>query len=115
MIRDVIGLIHSLRLPLSDEKAYQAGLGKALEEAGIGHVREHRLAPGEILDFLLDDGTAIEVKLRGSARRIYAQCERYCGYPEVKGLLLATNRAMGFPSEIQGKPTWYASLGRGWL
>ena len=115
MVQDVIRLIHALRLPLGDEAAYQAGLGRALEGAGIGHVREHRLGPGDRVDFMLDDGTAVEVKLRGQARRIYAQCERYCGYPEVRGLLLATNRAMGLPPEIAGKPVWYASLGRGWL
>jgi hypothetical protein len=114
-VHDVIRLIHSLRLPLSDETAYQVALSKVLDAAGIGHVREHRLGPKHRVDFLLDWGTVIEVKLRGSAMRIHDQCKDYCGFPQVKGLILATNRAMGMPPEIEGKPIWYASLGRGWL
>jgi hypothetical protein len=115
MVQDVIRLIHSLRMPLSDETAYQSALSEILTKAGIEHTREHRLGPKERPDFFLPDGTVIEVKLKGSARRIYDQCARYCGYAEVKGLLLATNRAMGMPAEILGKPIWYASLGRAWL
>ena len=80
----------------------------------IEHEREVRLAPGDIVDFMIG-GVAIEVKIGGRKRSIYDQCERYCEHERVEALVLATSVAMGFPPEIKGKPCYVASLGRGWL
>lgn len=60
-------------------------------------------------------GIAVEVKINGSRRDIYRQCERYCVHPEVVGLVLATVRAGALPATIAGKPALVVSLGRAWL
>ena len=112
---EVARIIRSTPLVLGGEKSVQEQLSRVLDEAGIRHKREVELAPGDIVDFMVEGGTAIEVKIKASKRDIYRQCKRYCGHPQVVALVLATATAMGFPPEIDGKPCWVASLGRGWL
>jgi hypothetical protein len=67
------------------------------------------------IDFMFPDGLGIELKIQGSARSIYDQCLRYCKYEQVKSLLLVTSKSMGFPKEINGKPTFIFNLSKGWL
>jgi argininosuccinate synthase len=78
-------------------------------------LREHRLATGDIIDFFVD-GVAVEVKLkRNQPPSILFQLKRYARHESVTSLVLVTNRAMGLPREINGKPAYYVSLGRAWL
>lgn len=107
-------LLSKYRLPLSNEKALQSEIGELLTANGIKHEREVGLSDKDRIDFMVGS-VGMEVKLKGSAVEIYKQCKRYCGYPEVKELILITNRSMAFPNEINGKPTYSLSLGRRWL
>lgn len=100
---------------LGSEKAVQEELSRVLDAAGMRHKREVELSPGNVVDFMVEGGIAIEVKIKAPKRSIYRQCERYCEHPQVEALVLATATAMGFPQKIHGKPCWVASLGRGWL
>lgn len=77
-------------------------------------VREYRIAKDIIPDFF-QDGIAMEVKIKGSARSIYAQCKRYCAHERVRALILVTSRNMGFPAMINGKPCYYINLSEAWL
>jgi hypothetical protein len=83
--------------------------------------REFHLGPGDIVDFMVGDlvpigsGLAIEVKIKGQRREIFRQLERYCAYPNVREMVLATNVPMGLPDLICGKPVSIVHLGRGWL
>lgn len=113
-LNDVIKILSSTRFPLEKEKETQAAIEKKFTEAGIVFNREHKLDPINIPDFFID-GTAIEVKIKGSAKQIYRQCERYCKFDEVKNLILVTNRSMGFPKELNGKPCYFINLGKAWL
>ncbi len=110
----IVAFFHARRFPLTDEKILQARIAECLGKENIEHEREVRLAPGDIVDFMIG-GVAIEVKIGGRKRSIYDQCERYCEHERVEALVLATSVAMGFPPEIKGKPCYVASLGRGWL
>ncbi len=113
---DVCRLIEHSRLNLSHEKDTQADLAAILDGAGILYRREVRLSPGDIPDFLVGDGVAIEVKIKGAQKRsVYRQLCRYAEHDQVKAIVLATNLSMGLPPEINGKPTFYASLGKGWI
>jgi hypothetical protein len=82
--------------------------------------REHVLDKKNRPDFFIDE-YAVEVKIGGSyvgrqsAISIFKQCERYANFPEVKGVVLVSNRAMGFPEELCGKPAYFVSVGRSWL
>lgn len=107
-------LLSLYRLTLSREKTLQDEISKILTTNKIEHRREVRLSDKDCIDFLIGN-VGMEAKLQGAAMAIYKQCERYCGYPEVKELLLVTNRSIGLPKEINGKPTYLLSLGKGWL
>lgn len=111
----IVHLLTTHRLPLSDEKALQAAIATMLADACLAHQREVRLAPGDIVDFMVAAGIAIEVKIKGSRRAIFKQIARYAQHAEVREIVLATNVPMGLPEEINGKPVAIAALGRGWL
>lgn len=108
-------LLQSHRFPLNDEKRTQAGIETALENAGIAFQREVRLSPEDIVDFMVEGGIAIEVKIKGQARAIHRQLVRYAEHPQVEKILLATSVSMNLPADIGGKPARVASLSQGWL
>lgn len=116
IISAVLGAISTKRLPLSDEKSLQLEIAQCLQAAGLTFLKEHPLDEHNRPDFLFTSaGVAIEVKIKGSARDILSQCVRYASFDQVKAVLLITNRSMGFPKEINGKPAYYFKLGRAWL
>lgn len=111
----VIKMLSKKRFDLSNEKATQRDIEAALIEMGIAPGREYHLNDKDIPDFFLFDNTAVEVKIKGGARSIYKQCERYCQHDQVKYLLLLTNKAMGMPGQINNKPIYVINLGKAWL
>lgn len=113
-INHLINLLASKALPLSNEKELQAAIELLLSESIPEFEREYRLDGRNIVDFFCN-GTAIEVKIKGSASRIYKQLERYCEFDEVQDIILVTNKAMGLPDTINGKNCYYISLGTAWL
>lgn len=113
MLKKVLNILSS-RFTLDSEKETQAAITRKLVESGISFTREHRLDEDNIPDFFIQ-GIAIEVKIKGNAKKIYKQCERYCKFEEVKELVLVTNRSMGFPPSINGKPCYVINLGKAWL
>lgn len=112
---EFIAAVTSHRFDLSDEKVLQADIAGVLTKLGAQFKREVRLNSSDIVDFMLPDGLAVEVKIKAPKRTIYRQCKRYCAHDAVSGLILVTATAIGFPEEIEGKPCWVASLGRAWL
>lgn len=114
MVFKIIKTLSSYRFPLNKEKDTQASIETRFVENDIEYSREHRLDSENIPDFFID-GIAIEIKIKGNAKKIYKQCERYCKFEEVKQLILVTNRSMGFPKEINGKPCYFVNLGKAWL
>lgn len=114
ILSDLIKVISSSRFSVDNEKNTQAEIERKIIESGIPYKREHHLDAINIPDFFID-GIAVEVKIKGTAKTIYRQCERYCKFDEVEKLVLVTNRSMGFPKEINGKPCYVINLGRAWL
>jgi hypothetical protein len=108
-------LLKHARLPAVDEKRTQGAVEAVLTAGGIVFSREHRLSGADIVDFLTDDGVAIEVKLKAPKREIHRQCGRYCAHAEVMALIVVSGTAMGLPDIIDGKPVYMISVGRGWL
>lgn len=114
--RQLVVLIQRHRFDLSSEKRLQAQIEEVLTAAGIAFEREKHLSAQDIPDFVVSDGITIECKLRGARKMdIYRQLCRYAAHAEVTALILASNIAMGLPSDIQGKPLYAASTSRGWL
>lgn len=111
----VCKLLAHAQCDLSNEKRCQSDIASVLTVAGITFAREHRLADGDVIDFLVGD-IGIEVKLRRTSKRdIYRQLGRYALHPTIGALILVTNTSMGLPRAIHGKPTYYVSLGRAWV
>lgn len=90
----------------SDEEEFQVGLSKALRSAGVEFRREAILSKRDRIDFMLDGGIGIEVKIDGSISALTRQLFRYAELPEINGLLVAVslNRLANLPTEINGKP-----------
>jgi hypothetical protein len=114
LVSSVIQEISFCRFSLENEKDLQEEIYKRIMAIWPNAVREHALDRKNIVDIFLD-GIAIEIKIHASAMSIYRQCERYCEFESVKCLILATNRSMGFPKEINGKPCYLLKLGNAWL
>lgn len=107
-------VLKKVRVNLSTEKEAQASLEKALKEESIAFLREHRLSASDIPDFMV--GTiCIEMKIKGSAREIYRQLERYTQYESVSSIILMTNKGMNLPAMINNKPAYIIKLGTAWL
>jgi hypothetical protein len=114
---DIINILKNKRFLLHDEKALQREIAASLiASLSPGEVqREFILAPGSIIDFLVEPGIGIEVKIKGAKRQIYRQCIRYCEFEAIKSLILITNLSMGFPEQINGKDCFIIKLGPAWL
>lgn len=113
---DLARVIRARRCDLSDEKRTQADIAEALVAEGLSFRREARLAPGDVIDFLVQERFGVEIKLRGARKKdVYRQLQRYAGHDTIEGLLLVSNLSMGLPAEIEGKPVWFLSLGQAWL
>ena len=114
IIHKILSVLSSNRFPVNHEKDTQEYIDMAFKRKGLLIHREYKLDEKNIPDFFVD-GIAIEVKIKGNAKRIYKQCERYCAFPEVKALILVTNRSMGFPEQINGVNCYYLNIAKAWL
>ena len=119
LVTELKKILGTGRYDLQDEKVIQMQISDALTAPDINHVRELRLSPKDIIDFYLptcdENGIGIEIKLSGNAKIIYKQLERYCKYPQISEIILITNKTIGLPKAILGKPTHIIKLGRAWL
>lgn len=117
-------ILAASRFNLSNEKETQLQISQVLAANNIDHLREYRLSPRDIADFFLPNGpeekgargAVLEVKMN-SARpvEILRQLVRYAEHDRVESIFLITNKAMGLPTSIRGKPAYFISLGRAWL
>jgi hypothetical protein len=111
----IISVLKGRRFILSDEKQLQQAIADIFKAAKIPFARERRLDHKNITDFRFDCGFFAELKIKGSPKAIYKQCERYCEFPDVKSLLLITGKRMNLSKEIKGKPTFIFNLMLAWL
>lgn len=88
------------------EGQLQEGIAGALDAAGIAHQREVRLSGADRIDFLVDAGLGIEVKIAGQSAAAARQLGRYAQSGQVTELMLVTTRARhrDLPRVIGGKP-----------
>lgn len=115
-VAQLVIALSKLRCDLSDEKRAQAQIAELLTGLRVEHAREVRLAPGDIIDFMVGEDIGLDVKLRGARKRhVFGQLERYAGHTRIAALVLASNLSMGLPAEIGGKPAFFVSLGKAWL
>jgi len=104
--------LRQTRFRFTSEDDLQRGIAKLLEERSIPHQREYRLDAQSRLDFLVDGGLGIEVKIDGSASDLGYQVLRYLRHEVVKGVVVITSRSShrDLPREMEGKPVWVVYL-----
>lgn len=107
-------LLSGYRFDISHEASLQAQIEKVFQDSGVQYQREVRLSSRDRIDFLIA-GIGIEIKIKGQAKEIFRQCQRYCTHDQIKAIILVTGRAMGLPETIEGKPCYYHNLGQSWL
>ena len=103
----VCTLLGSFRFAAFDEATLQRLIADVLIVAGYKFEREKRLSRKDRLDFLLDDGVAVEIKIDGSLTGVMRQLSRYAEHERVLAIVLVTTRAtqaLRIPSEFSGKP-----------
>lgn len=111
----LLACLRSSRFPLGSEVKTQEAIENALTAAGIDHCREFRLSSEDRVDFFVN-GVAVEIKVRAdSARAIFRQVERYARHDIVTAIVLVSNKPMGLPTEINGKPAYFVNLARTWM
>ena len=111
----VCQLLNKHRLDTHNEKVLQAQIEKIFKGENIPYEREVRLSERSIIDFIIDKEIGIEVKIKGSAKDIFRQLERYLEFDDVKALVLVTSKAIRLPKSVKGKFTYVINLGMSWL
>lgn len=114
-VHRIIETLRPLRLSLGNEKRLQAEIEEAFAASGLTFEREVRLSPEDVIDFLMEDGVGVEVKIKGGKREIYHQMQRYSAHDRINSLILVSNVPMGLPPKIGGKPAYFHSLATAWL
>jgi hypothetical protein len=115
-VQSIVTMLASYRFPLSAEKATQAAIEDAFKAHQVEHRREYRLSAEDVVDFFIpEDAIAVEVKIKGSKRAIFAQVSRYAKHESVREIILVTNVPMGMPQVVQGKPIHVINLASAWL
>ena len=91
------GIIGRRKLSFDREIGFQEQIERALNAAGISHVREMPV-PGGKLDFFLPAcGTALELKTKGSGTAVCRQVMRYLEDPRVRGVIVVSTKPMDMP------------------
>ncbi|MHB8408403.1 MAG: hypothetical protein ACYDHY_09995 [Acidiferrobacterales bacterium] len=105
-LESLIALLAGYRYPVITERALQDGIEVVLREGQIPYAREAALNSSDRPDFLLPDGTAIEIKIKGSLAEALRQVHRYAGSPRVTALLVVgtPHWLPRLPERIGGKP-----------
>ncbi len=119
MIKTILQILKSHKFPLHNEAAAQASIEEVFKQElpkhNIKYIRHQKLDEKNIPDFMIEGSIAIEIKIKGVARAIYRQLQRYAGFKEVEQIILVTAKPMGLPKEINGKSIYVFNINKAWL
>lgn len=114
-VTKIFQLLKGARFIMSNEKSVQQDIEKLFLSNQQAFKREFIFDDENTIDFLMDDGIGIEVKIKGNKRAIYRQLERYAQMDKVTHLILVTSISTGLPAELNGKPVYIFNMSRAWL
>ncbi len=102
----VVALLARVKFSYRDEKELQEGIRRVLTMAGLSFEREAQLAGRDRIDFWLEPGLGLEVKVDGSLSLVTRQLHRYSEHPTVHALLLVTSCSnhRALPHAMSDKP-----------
>lgn len=93
LLPGLVWLLSEYRGPFTPEIEVQDAIEQILIEAEIPYTREADLDEVGRIDFLVQHGIGIEVKVDGSPASVAHQLWRYCKSPDVQALVLVTTKA----------------------
>lgn len=98
-------LCQTLQCRVARELPLQDAIETLLRENFLGVMREAKLSPGSIVDFLVNS-VGLEVKTDGAPTHVLRQIQRYAESDLVQAMVLVTTRAKHreMPNELRGKP-----------
>lgn len=101
----LVEYIEAHRLSARTEEQLGDSVEALLKFYGITYAREHRLNARDRLDFLIEGGIALELKIQGSGQALLRQLRRYADASEVTSIIVVTTRARlcAMPAELGGK------------
>lgn len=105
-LQDLIKLLAGYKFHFSTEAELQAAIEKVLVISEAQFTKEAVLSSKDRVDFLLDSGIGIEVKIGGSAMQLARQVRRYCESDKITGLLVVVTKSklLDLPKELNSKP-----------
>jgi len=112
VVESVVKAMHSVGFSFTSEDDLQRGIDQVLTDRGISHRREVVLSPGNRIDFMLEQGVGIEVKVGGAASDLTRQVYRYCREEQVRAVIVVSSRLrLGkLPPEMAGKPVRFLAV-----
>ncbi len=89
-----------------DERDLQDRLAIHLELHRLKYAREFILSDEDRVDFFVEGGIALEVKVKGATNEVLRQLQRYAQHQIVETLMLVTTKALlsDMPETLSGKP-----------
>lgn len=114
-IQAILNALSAIRIAAQPEEAeIHSAVVQALSAAGIAHIHEYRLAPGQRIDFICE-GIGIEVKKsRPAANQLKRQLTRYLENSELEAMIVVLQKPCALPNCICGKPVYMVALNRLW-
>ena len=110
---DLRALLLGSTFHFQNEADLQEGFAMLLTAHGVPFQREVRLSKKDRIDFLVDGGLGVELKVAMSAASVLRQLHRYAEHEEIAALLLVTRCASHCrlpPAAPNGKQIWVEYL-----
>lgn len=105
---DLISILSPLRFRYATEKDLQDGLEAVFREKAVPFQREVEISRRDRLDFLVDGGIVLEVKIKGSLPELVRQIARYARHEDIREILVigTPHWIPRVPAAIEGKPVY---------
>lgn len=112
---DLMATLRDARFLCFDEAELQLAVARLLGDAKIGYQREVRLSERDRVDFLVDGGIALELKVSTTGKNLLRQVLRYAEHDAVRKIVIGstTHHGLCLPAEANGKPVFTCHL-RNW-
>lgn len=113
----LVSIFERIRLnPVRYESGVIDAVRSALISNGVVFRYEALLKSGSRVEFLTENGIAIECKKgKPNSRKVSEQIERYAGCEDVKAVILVSERGLiSHIDEACGKPVRYVALTKNW-
>lgn len=106
-VDNIVAALSTLRAVSASEKELHGAIGRALTAAGLAWSAEVDLGRDGRIDFLVEGGLGVEVKIKGSRQDLLIQANRYAACASLSGLVIVSRRSnhvSGLPPTLHNKP-----------